>query len=513
MRARIGFNTNDFSHDMAVESTTRGRSFLFLAMAAVAVSGLDLDNAPTIYVPENGLVSVNPPLDPLRVGAWSTRTTHPFYMARWQDLLDHLGIRSTLENPYRFATKGEMLVACANAPLARRHVGETISCSSIAKARWQGRSPGHCGFCVPCLIRRAAIASAFGTDSTEYTIADLRAQRLNSRSPEGEHVRSFQAVARRVERRPALADILVHKAGPLSDYTATEIAQYADVFRRGIEEVAGLVRYVESAARMTRTIPARTFDFHCHVDLFSDPAAQVSYYEREQIVTLAVTTTPKAWCQNATWAARSRYVQPAVGLHPELMKERHGELALLERLMEETPFVGEVGLDGGPEHRKTFPLQRHAFRSILSVANRLGGRVLSIHSRGAADAVLTAIEDCTTPTRVIPILHWFSASPSAARRASTMGCYFSVNPRTLGHERGKSLVRALPMDRILTETDAPLVSLPKRSGESNGELATVDRLASIKGVEPGQMAAIIAANATRVFVFAGKNIQFEATPT
>ena len=243
VRARIGFDSNDFAHEMAAESTTRGRSFLFLAMAALAASGLN--GTPTIYVPENGLISLNVPLDPLRLGAWSTRTTHPFYMARWQDLLDHLGIRARLENPYRFKTKGEMLTACGNVPLARLGVAETISCSSIAKARWQGLTPRHCGTCVPCLIRRAAICSAFGEDPTTYTTGDLHAQRLDSRSPVGEHIRSVQMMGHRLARRPELARILVHKAGPLTDYEDAEIAQYAHVFERGIKEVVDLVHHVE----------------------------------------------------------------------------------------------------------------------------------------------------------------------------------------------------------------------------------------------------------------------------
>src|SRR5262249_47198245 len=157
------------------------------------------------YVPENGLISLNVPLDPLRVGAWSTRTTHPFYMARWNDLLKHLLINTVATNPYRFKTKGEMLTGNANKSLLRRHVGETISCSSVTKARWHGLAPGHCGYCVPCLIRRAAIETAFGKDPTAYTIPDLTARALDSRSAEGEHIRSFQIMADRLKARPDLA--------------------------------------------------------------------------------------------------------------------------------------------------------------------------------------------------------------------------------------------------------------------------------------------------------------------
>jgi len=238
VRARVGFDANDFPHEMDSESSTRGRSFLFFALAALAASGLS--GRPVIYVPENGLISLNIPLDVLRVGAWSTRTTHPFYMARWQEILAALGIPATLENPYRFATKGEMLAQCRNAALAQRHAAETISCSSIAKARWRGqRGAGlqHCGFCVPCLIRRASITSAFGSDPTPYTLAELTARPLDAARAEGENVRAFQMMARRLTQRSTLARILVHKSGPLSDYPAADIAAYADVFARGIAEV------------------------------------------------------------------------------------------------------------------------------------------------------------------------------------------------------------------------------------------------------------------------------------
>jgi 7-cyano-7-deazaguanine synthase in queuosine biosynthesis len=235
VRANVRFDKNDFSHAMADEFTTRGRSFLFFALAALAASGLDRN--PIIYVPENGLISLNVPLDRLRVGAWSTRTTHPFYMARWQEILNRLGISARLENPYRFKTKGEMLAECKNQGVVRKHVVDTISCSSVTKARWLGAAPRHCGFCVPCLIRRSAVKSAFGKDPTTYTIADLHARKLNSKAAEGEHVRSFQIMAGRLKRRPGLEKILVHKSGPLSDYTAAEVVKFADVFRRGIEEV------------------------------------------------------------------------------------------------------------------------------------------------------------------------------------------------------------------------------------------------------------------------------------
>lgn len=242
VRANVSFDKNDLPN-LGTETTTRGRSFVFFALAALAAD--TIDGTPLIYIPENGLISLNVPLDPLRLGAWSTRTTHPFYMARWQELLDNLGIAARLQNPYRFNTKGEMLSNCANPTFIAKNYDVTISCSSIAKSRWLQRSLGHCGYCTPCLIRRAAIKAAFGKDTTPYSISDLYAKSLNARQAESTDIRSFQMMCRRVSKNPEIARILIHKTGPLNGYSASEISEYANVFMRGIEEVGALVEKVQ----------------------------------------------------------------------------------------------------------------------------------------------------------------------------------------------------------------------------------------------------------------------------
>ena len=122
-----------------------------------------MSKAFTLRVPENGLIALNVPLDPLRLGSNSTRTTHPYYMARWNDLLTELGIEGRVENPYWDKTKGEMAAGCLNAALLAKLAPDSLSCSSPTKGRWQGLGIEHCGYCLPCLIRRAALESAWGT--------------------------------------------------------------------------------------------------------------------------------------------------------------------------------------------------------------------------------------------------------------------------------------------------------------------------------------------------------------
>jgi hypothetical protein len=228
------------------EDSTRGRSFLFFALGVLAGTGLG--GKFILRVPENGLIALNVPLDPLRLGSNSTRTTHPYYIARWNDLLGELGINGSVQNPYWDKTKGEMAAACANKSLLSKLAPDSLSCSSPVKGRWRGRGIEHCGYCLPCLIRRAAIDSAFGVghDPTVYTIADLQAQTLSTHRSVGQQVRSFQYAIERLRSRPALSKLLIHKPGSLVD-EAGRIDQLAEVYRRGLAEVARLIAGVKTS--------------------------------------------------------------------------------------------------------------------------------------------------------------------------------------------------------------------------------------------------------------------------
>lgn len=246
IRARVGFPTDTVEH-ATVEDTLRGRSFLFFALAVMAADAIGGNMV--VHVPENGLISLNVPLDPLRLGALSTRTTHPFYMARFGDLLKGLGLGVRLENPYAFMTKGQMAKGCADISFLRKEVKHTMSCSSPGSRRYDPdpdqRTPKHCGRCVPCLIRRAAILEGLGADDTPYRIADLRAQVLDTNKAEGEHVRSFQLALSRLARKPGRARFDIHRPGPLIDHP-DRLSDYEAVYVAGLQEVGRLLQGVRA---------------------------------------------------------------------------------------------------------------------------------------------------------------------------------------------------------------------------------------------------------------------------
>jgi hypothetical protein len=229
------------------ENTLRGRSFLFFALAVLSADAIG--GEVTIHVPENGLISLNVPLDPLRLGSLSTRTTHPYYMSRFNELLAELGLDCRLNNAYRHMTKGQMVEQCRDRAFLKAQAANTISCSSPAKARFspdeERRQPKNCGYCVPCLIRRAALMRGFGEDDTDYQLVDLNESEIDSLSAKGEHIRSFQVAIARLRNKPGRARFDIHKPGPLIDFPG-DWDDYESMYRDGMEEVASLLRDVEA---------------------------------------------------------------------------------------------------------------------------------------------------------------------------------------------------------------------------------------------------------------------------
>jgi TatD DNase family protein len=204
-------------------------------------------------------------------------------------------------------------------------------------------------------------------------------------------------------------------------------------------------------------------DFHCHLDLYPDRDAAVAICVRRRAYVLSVTTTPKAWRGTLALAGTHERIRTALGLHPQIAHERFREIPLFEALLPETRYVGEVGLDGSSEFRQHAAIQLRCFEQILKATQRAGGRIMTIHSRGAADEVLDALErngDAGTP-----VLHWFSGTKRQLIRAIDMGCWFSVGPAMLRGQKGTGMLDLIPKDRVVTETDGPFATAQGRALE------------------------------------------------
>jgi TatD DNase family protein len=226
-------------------------------------------------------------------------------------------------------------------------------------------------------------------------------------------------------------------------------------------------------------------DFHCHLDLYPDPMAVVRRCQRDGTYVLSVTTTPKAWRGTLSLANGIQRIRTALGLHPQLAHERLGELPLFEGLLSETKYVGEIGLDGSPDHRPHWREQLKAFDTVLRATATAGGRIMTIHSRRAPDEVMDALR--AHPDAGTPVLHWFTGNKTQLERAIATGCWFSVGPAMLQSKRGAELVAAMPRDRVLTETDGPFGMTQNRPLEPSDVTEAVTMLGRIWNQNVGEV--------------------------
>ena len=211
----------------------RSRSFLFISIGIFAMSGCN--SCRTLLMPENGLIALNVPLEYLRSGSHSTRTTHPFYLKLWNIVVGQI-FGFSINNPFWNKTKGEMASECLNRELFKKAVEFSYSCSSVNNARIRSGKTQHCGHCLPCIIRRAAMHRAFGNyDPSQYMYSTVSSL-MSDRSDIGGQIRSFQYAIERLKNNPKAKSILIHLPGPL-DNNEEYLNELADTYYRGLMEV------------------------------------------------------------------------------------------------------------------------------------------------------------------------------------------------------------------------------------------------------------------------------------
>jgi 7-cyano-7-deazaguanine synthase in queuosine biosynthesis len=214
------------------ENTQRTRSLIFFSHAIAIASGIKSHTE--LIVPENGLISLNIPLTHSRLGSSSTRTTHPYYMGLLQKLINNLGLHIKMQNPYQFCTKGEMLLNCRNMDFLKNNLEKTMSCSHPDSGRVLGETTTrHCGYCLPCIIRRAAIMRAGFNDPSNYRYLSLkqnRTARLN--------LNSYNISLKKFV--PNHAFLKIQNSGPITN----DILRYADLYCRGMNELKELLEAI-----------------------------------------------------------------------------------------------------------------------------------------------------------------------------------------------------------------------------------------------------------------------------
>ena len=224
------------------------------------------------------------------------------------------------------------------------------------------------------------------------------------------------------------------------------------------------------------------FDMHCHVDLIDPMNRFCATAAMLDISILAMTTTPRAYHAETNMLRNYQSVYVALGLHPQLVSERKQELAIFDRYVASSRFIGEVGLDFSKRFYSSKEDQVIAFEHIIQAC--VHSKTISIHSVFSDKQVLDILAKNSTTEHNRCILHWYSGSLKQLDRALEMGCYFSVNEQMLRSANGAKIIHRIPVERMVLESDAPFVGSINTAELLRESLKRAqDGISSIKGVE------------------------------
>ncbi|HIT90860.1 MAG TPA: TatD family hydrolase, partial [Candidatus Merdenecus merdavium] len=149
------------------------------------------------------------------------------------------------------------------------------------------------------------------------------------------------------------------------------------------------------------------FDTHLHLDLFTEPKKLIEAVENQKMYTIAVTNLPQVFLNTQKLCEGLKYIRPALGYHPELAFKFSNQFDLFLELIDQTRYIGEIGLDNQRKTIEDFTSQKKIFENIISVCRERKDKILTVHSRRAEKEVVSIIGN-NFPGKVI--LHWYSGS-------------------------------------------------------------------------------------------------------
>jgi TatD DNase family protein len=194
-------------------------------------------------------------------------------------------------------------------------------------------------------------------------------------------------------------------------------------------------------------------DVHCHFDMAKNPKKYISDNEKKRIITIGMTNLPSHFRMGVNHVKRYKYIRLALGLHPLRAEEHAKEYSKFRQYVEETSYIGEVGLDFSREGFSTKEIQIKSFKFVLDCI-RTKNKILSLHSRRAEKETLEMLTEKGIENA---IFHWYSGSLSVLRNIVDSGYYFSINSAMIQSDNGKKIIAEIPKELILTETDYPFI--------------------------------------------------------
>lgn len=233
------------------------------------------------------------------------------------------------------------------------------------------------------------------------------------------------------------------------------------------------------------------FDTHLHLDLFAEPKEIIKAIENQKYYSIAVTNLPQVFKNTKELCEGSKYVRPALGYHPELAHKFNNQFELFCELLDQTRYVGEIGIDNLRKTTEDFNSQKLIFEKIIRVCADKKDKILTIHSRRAEKEVIAIIGN-HFPGKAI--LHWYSGSISDLEKALSFGFYFSINSAMTQSKNGINIIKNIPADRLLLESDSPFIGVNRESLVPVDMSQTIREIASIRDTSISDLSIILKEN-------------------
>lgn len=257
------------------------------------------------------------------------------------------------------------------------------------------------------------------------------------------------------------------------------------------------------------------FDAHCHIQFaqYDEDRDAVLASMREAEVGAVIVGTDSTHSKQAVDLADGETLFASIGLHPnDKPSEGYDDAYYAELARNPTVVaIGECGLDyfrpEDPEAEKA--RQKDVFMRHIELA-AVTDKPLMIHARpskGSMDAYLDTAEllreaQSVHGDRVRGNMHFYVGDVETTKKLLELGCTFSFTAVLTFARDYDEVIRYLPLDRTLTETDAPYVAPASRRGQRNDPLAVIDvvnAIAEIRGENPERVREAVFENAKRVF--------------
>lgn len=192
-------------------------------------------------------------------------------------------------------------------------------------------------------------------------------------------------------------------------------------------------------------------DFHIHIDYFKNYNEMFHSLDKNRTYALFVTNLPEIFQKCRNEFPDSKYIKLGLGYNPQLADKYKFNKKIFDDMLPHTKYVGEVGLDYSKGIIRSKSEQQRAFDYICYQSAKTK-KIMSIHSRMAEDDVLSTLSSNHVE---LAVFHWYSGNKDMLFKIIDRGYYFSVNYSMLTSRKGLEFIKAIPIDRMLIETDAP----------------------------------------------------------